>query len=458
MEHANSSYLQLLQQLSEEKRTNILSQLTDEQIYYLQHDWNILARPAQRLPSGNWFCWLLRSGRGFGKSRCGSETVIQWAMQGYTPIALVGQTKADVRDTMLELGDSSIMKVCPPWFPPVYEPSKRRLTFPNGVVCVSFSGDEPDQLRGQNHAKAWVDELAKFKYPQETWDNLELGLRKGKNPQIICTTTPRPIPIIKKLIADKRTVETRGSTFDNKDNLNPQFLERMAITYGNSRQGRQELYGEILDDNPSALWKRDWIDSNRVSEVPALDRIVVGVDPAVTNEADSDETGIVVIGVKNYGAVDKLLGVPVPHFYVLGDYSLKASPHNWALAVKSAYAKHNASRVIAESNQGGDLVEMNIRNVDPNIPFTKVHASKGKQARAEPVSAVYEQNRVHHIGYYLDLEDQMCEWDPQSSTSPDRVDALVWAITFLMNLGDPKPAYKTSFIGTSFSSEGGMRV
>ena len=410
-----------------------MSQLTDEQLYYLQHDWQVLARPAQQIPPGSWFCWLLRSGRGFGKSWTGSNVVIQWAQEGFSPIALIGQTKADVRDTMIEVGPSSIMKVCPPWFKPEYEPSKRRLTFPNGVVCISFSGDEPDQLRGKNLQKAWVDELAKFMYPQETWDQLELSLRYGNNPQVICTTTPRPIPIIKKLIADKRTVETRGTTFDNAGNLNPQFLERMAVTYGNSRQGRQELYGDILDDNPSALWKRDWIDNNRVSEAPVLDRIVVGVDPAVSNNEKSDETGIIVAGIVNQGGIDKLLGKPVSNFYILGDYSMKGSPHQWATAVKSAYTKHVASKVIAEANQGGDLVEMNIRNIDPNIGFKKVHASKGKQARAEPISTLYEQNRVHHpIGndLYL-LEEQMLEWDPQSSDSPDRVDALVWAITEL---------------------------
>lgn len=418
--------------MAKTQKEKILSSFTEEELYYLMHDWQLLARPAQKLPSGNWFCWLLRSGRGFGKTRTGSETVIQWAQEGYSSIALVGQTKADVRDTMIELGDSSIMKVAPPWFVPVYEPSKRRLTFPNGAVCIIYSGDEPDQLRGPQHAKAWVDELAKFQYPQETWDNLEFGLRKGKSPQVIVTTTPRPIPIIKKLITDPRTVETRGSTFDNKDNLNPQFLERMAITYGNSRQGRQELYGDILDDNPAALWKREWIDNNRVSEAPVFDRIVVGVDPAVSSNANSDETGIVVVGFVNNGGIDKLLGKPVPHFYVLADCSLKGSPNQWALAVKNAYTKHGASKVIAEANQGGDLVEMNIRNIDPNISFKKVHASKGKQARAEPISTLYEQSRVHHVGYYFDLEEQCCEWDPQSSTSPDRVDALVWALTELM--------------------------
>jgi phage terminase large subunit-like protein len=178
------------------KRAKILNSLTDEQAYYLQYDWQVLARPAQRIPYGGWFTWLLRSGRGYGKTRTGSETVIEWAQQGYSPIALVGQTKADVRDTMLEIGDSSILKVAPPWFRPVYESSKRRLIFPNGSICVIYSGDEPDQLRGPQHMKAWVDELAKFKYPQETWDNLEFGLRKGDNPQVICTTTPRPIKIM----------------------------------------------------------------------------------------------------------------------------------------------------------------------------------------------------------------------------------------------------------------------
>jgi len=434
--------MQSFASLTAAQRENILNDFSEEELYYLQHDWQLLARPAQKIPSGNWFCWLLRSGRGFGKTRAGSETVIELATQGYSPIALVGQTKADVRDTMVEIEDSSIMRVASPWFRPVYEPSKRRLTFPNGSICLIYSGDEPDQLRGPQHQKAWVDELAKFKYHVETWDNLEMELRKGDNPQVICTTTPRPIKIIKDLIVDNRTVETRGNTLDNRDNLNPEFLERMITKYQDTRLGRQELNGDILDDNPGALWRRSWIEDFRVSDNPVLDRIVVGVDPAVTNNPDSDETGIVVVGISKEGEPDKITGRKVSHFYVLDDYSIKGTTNQWATAAVSAYHKHKADKMIGEGNQGGDLVESNIRNIDQYISYKKVHARQGKSARCEPISALCEQGRVHHVGYYQELEDQMCEWDPQSSDSPDRVDALTWAITELM--GGPQPLEKFS--------------
>lgn len=291
-------------------------------------------------------------------------------------------------------------------------------------------------MRGPQHQKAWVDELAKFRYPQETWDNLEMGLRVGTNPQVICTTTPRPIKIIKNLIADNRTIETRGNTLDNRDNLNPQFLERMITKYQDTRLGKQELNGDILDDNPGALWRRSWIEDFRVSSNPELNRIVVGVDPAVTNNANSDETGIVVAAISKDGVPDKITERKVSHFYVLGDYSIKGSANQWATAAVSAYRKHKADKIIAEGNQGGDLVESNIRNIDQYISYKKFHARQGKSARCEPVSALYEQGRVHHVGYYPDLEDQMCEWDPQSSDSPDRVDAVTWAISELM--GQPQ--------------------
>jgi len=397
----NFSQAEWLFSLPESERIDILSKLSDEQVLGLRYDWNFWARPSQKLPSGSWFCWLLRSGRGYGKSRTGSETVIQWAMQGYSPIALVGQTKADVGDTMVEVGDSSILKVAPPWFRPAYEPSKRRLVFPNGVICFIYSGDEPDQLRGPQHMKAWVDELAKFKYPQETWDNLEFGLRKGDNPQVVCTTTPRPIKIIRDLIADKRTVETRGNTLDNASNLNPQYLERVVSKYQGTRLGRQELNGDILDDNPEALWKRKDIDDYRVRQTPQLSLVVVGVDPAVTSKAGSDDTGIIVAGKGIDG-----------HGYILGDYTVHTTPQKWAEAAITAYHQHQANKIIGEVNNGGDLVELNIKTVDPSVRFESVHASRGKATRAEPISALYEQGKVHHFGTFPELEDQMVEWIP----------------------------------------------
>jgi phage terminase large subunit-like protein len=431
MELVNCSQAELLAYLPESEQINFLKSLTDRQALALKYDWKFWARPSQLPPEGHWFAWLLRSGRGFGKTRTGSETVIQWASEGYSPIALVGQTKADVRDTMVEIGESSILKVAPPWFYPEYEPSKRRLTFPNGSICIFYSGDEPDQLRGPQHQKAWVDELAKFKYPEETWDNLEFGLRLGDNPQVICTTTPRPIKIIKDLIADKRTVETRGNTLDNASNLSPLFLDRMLTKYQGTRLGRQELNGDILDDNPNALWKRPLIEEARVASAPDLDRVVVGVDPAVTSSTTSNDTGIIVAGV-NKKFLDLKTGKKLPHYYILGDYTIHGTPHQWALAVVSAFHKHQADKVVGETNNGGDLVESNIKSVEANIPYTKVHASRGKAPRAEPVSSLYEQGRVHHVGYYAELEDQQCDWVQGEGESPDRIDALTWAITELM--------------------------
>ncbi|KKG71003.1 ATP-binding protein [Methanosarcina mazei] len=437
--------MQLFAALPESQRDNILKNFSDEELYYLQSDWQLLARPAQLIPPGDWFTWLLRSGRGFGKTRTGSEAVIKWAQAGYSPIALVGQTKADARDTMIEIGDSSIIKVAPSWFMPVYEPSKRRLTFPNGSVCLIYSGDEPDQLRGPQHMKAWVDELAKFKYPVETWDNLEFGLRKGDNPQVICTTTPRPIKIIRDIIADSRTVETRGNTLDNAANLNPLFLERMQLKYQGTRLGRQELNGELLADNPDALWKRSDIDNNRVKEIPQLVYVVVGVDPAATSKAGSDDTGIIAAGKDGNG-----------QYYVLGDYTLHDTPQKWGEAAITSYNKHKANLIIGETNNGGEMVENTIKQINSQIPFRAVHASRGKATRAEPVSALYEQGKVKHFGTFPELEDQLCEWVPGAEKSPDRLDALVWAISFLMNVGAQQYVYETNFIG-AFSS-GGMRI
>jgi len=397
----------------------LLAGLTDKEAAQLLYDWEFWARPNQLPPVSDWFIWLLLSGRGFGKTRTENETVIKWA-HDFSPIALVGQTKADVRDTMVELGESSILSISPPWFMPEYEPSKRRLTWPNGSQAIIYSGDEPDQLRGPQHAKASVDELAKFKYPQDTWDNLMMGLRIGANPQVVVGTTPRPIKILKALLADPKCVVSRGHTLDNRANLAPSFLEFITKRYEGTRLGRQELSGEILDDNPNALWARDDIESTRVMKAPELIRIVVGIDPAVTSNEGSDETGIIVAGLGRDN-----------HGYILDDVTVKASPEKWARAAATAYYTHKADRIIGEVNNGGDMVEFTIHTVDRNVPFKAVHASRGKVIRAEPISALYEQKKVHHVGTFPELEDQLCEWVP-GGKSPDRLDALVWALTELM--------------------------
>jgi len=369
----------------------------------------------------------VRSGRGFGKTRLGAEWVIGRAKHGpFYPIALVGQTKADLRDTMVELGESSIMKVSPPWFMPELQATKRRLVWPNGMIAVMYSGDEPDQLRGPQHGSAWVDELAKFKYPAETMDNLTLGLRVGERPQAVVTTTPRPIPVITRLLEDPGVVHTVGSSFENITNLSPRFIERIREQYEGTRLGRQELYGEILDDVPGALWKRIDLETNRVREHSPLTRVVVAIDPAETVNPDrGSETGIVVAGLGG----DR-------HGYVLDDISLYGTPAEWANEAITAYNRFHADRIIGEANAGGDMIEHTLRSVDSKVAYKKVIASRGKQTRAEPIAALYEQGKVHHVGMFADLEDQLCSWVP-GEKSPDRLDALVWALSELM-LGAPE--------------------
>jgi len=380
-------------------------------------------------PDWNWYTWLLLSGRGGGKTRAGAELVIKWAREGYSPIALIGQTKADVRDTMVELGDSSILKISPPDFYPEYESSKRRLTWPNGVSAIIYSGDEPDQLRGPQHMKGWADELAKFKKAQETWDNFMLGLRIGDKPQVVVTTTPRPIKVLKVLIADKGTAVTRGHTLENIDNLAPSFVKYILDKYEGTRLGRQELAAEMLADNPDALWQRDKIDELRVTNTPDLFRIVVAIDPAVSTNVDSSDTGIIVAGISKVG--NNI------HGYILADLTLKGTPDQWATAAVTGFYQSKADTIVGEVNNGGDMVEYTVKTVDSKVPFKQVHASRGKYIRAEPVSAPYEQGRIHHVGFFPELEDQLCEWVP-GDKSPDRLDGLVWAITELM-LEEGKP-------------------
>ncbi len=413
------------------ERNKVLAELTDEEINELNYDWKFWARKEQLPPdTKDWFVWLIRSGRGYGKTRTGAETIIEWVRQGFKRLALVGKTKADVRDTMVEVGESAILNISPPWFRPSYEPSKRRLVWPNGAIAMFYSGDEPDQLRGPQHEKAWVDELAKFMYPQETWDNLEFGLRIGSNPQVIVTTTPRPIPLIKTLVKDIRTVDVRGSTFDNKANLSPSYIERMFKKFGGTRLGRQELEGEILEDTTGALWTTKIIEQTRKKEAPILKRIVVAIDPEAVNNDESSETGIVIAGVGNDN-----------HGYILADLSLRASPNTWASAAINGYYNYKADRIVAEVNNGGEMIETILKNIDANIPYQAVHASRGKLTRAEPVSALYEQGRIHHVGTFPELEDQMCTFVP-GEKSPDRMDALVWAITALMIEDMIEPEYE----------------
>ncbi len=390
-------------------------------------DWTAKARPEQLPPPGDWSHWLILAGRGFGKTRTGAEWVRKFAESGVSRIALVGPTAGDVRDTMVE-GESGIMSICPDWSRPIYEPSKRRLTWPNGTIATMFSSEEPERLRGPQHHAVWCDELAAWANVEETWNMMLFGLRLGSHPRTAITTTPKPIKILKELVArnGQDVVVTRGSTYDNRANLAPAFFSQIVRRYENTRLGRQELNAEILEDVEGALWSRNVIESSRVQKGEWLDmrRIVVAIDPAISVGEDSDETGIVVAGL---GFDDEA--------YVLEDISGRYSPTEWATKAVGAYRRHNADRIIAEKNQGGDMVENTIRMVDANVPIRLVHASRGKIVRAEPISALYEQGRVHHVGMFTELEDQLCSFSPGSKNSPDRLDSLVYAITELLVVG-----------------------
>lgn len=412
---------------------NLLSSLNAETKAELRFHWPFWARPDQIPPEGNWNTWLILAGRGWGKTRTGAETIRDWAC-GPTPlakghcsyIALVAETSGDARDVMVE-GPAGILACHPKDFRPLYEPSKRRLTWPNGAQATLYNAVEPDQLRGPQHDAAWGDEVAKWRYMQETWDQLQFGLRLGNHPRSIVTTTPRPLPLIRKLMNDPDTAVTRGRTYDNATNLAGTFLKQIEERYGGTRMGRQELEGEVLDDIPGSLWQRSTIDLHRRPEAPEMQRIVVAIDPAASSEEGSDETGIICVGMaKDADGYNR--------GYVLADRSLRGTPEEWAGAAVSLYREFEADRIIAEKNQGGEMVEAVIRAVDRNAPVTLVHASRGKHVRAEPISALYEQGRVHHVGRFNELEDQMClfsrDYD-RTNGSPDRVDALVWGLAAL---------------------------
>ena len=400
----------------------VIGTLSERERFEVMYDWSVWRRPKQATPPGDWRVWLILAGRGFGKTRTGAEFVREQVNAGRCRrVALVGATAADVRDTMIE-GESGLLAVFPPGQRPRYEPSKRRVTFHNGATASAFSADEPDRLRGPNHDLAWADELAAWRYV-DAWDQLMLGLRLGDHPRVVVTTTPRPTELIRRLArSDDGTVHaTTGSTYENAANLAADFIAEMRRRYEGTRLGRQELEAQILDDVEGALWDRAVIDETRTTNTPPLRRIVVAIDPAVTSGENSDETGIVVAGVSQDGEA-----------YVLDDRTMRASPNDWASAAVAAYHRHNADLIVAEANQGGDLVENVLKAVDPRVPVHLVRASRGKRTRAEPVAALYEQRRAHHVGFFPELEDQLCSWVPDIGSSPDRLDALVWALTDLV--------------------------
>jgi phage terminase large subunit-like protein len=381
-----------------------------------QTNWRKIARSNQIEPDGDWMVWLLLAGRGFGKTR----TIVEWANEQANNLPgsrgmIVGPTAGDVRDVLVE-GQSGFKSVIPNLN---YEPSKRRLTWPNGTVASLFSADEPDRLRGPQGHWAICDEMAAWRRMQ-AWDMLKLALRLGKKPRCAIATTPRPLPEIKQLIADPMTHITRGSTYENKDNLSPEFFRQVVERYEGTRLGRQEIYAEILDDAQGALWHRSLIDELRVSRMPELQRIVVAIDPAI--KTSGAECGICAggRGIDGQG-------------YLLEDASLKASPSGWANQAVALYNRLRANLLVAEDNQGGEMVSLTIATI-PGAPKVElIHATTGKQARAEPIAAMYEQKKIHHVGSFPQLEDELCNWEPNSGMpSPNRLDAMVYVFSKLM--------------------------
>jgi len=425
------SEAELLASLPEQERETFLASLSPEALQSLKTDWGFWSRPNQRPPEGDWNTWLVMAGRGFGKTRLGSEWIRKIAEDNPgCRIALLAETAADARDVMI-LGDSGLIACDPNLTPDSWSPTNRRLSWPNGSTAWCYNATEPDQLRGPQHHFAWVDELAKFRYIQESWDQLQFGLRLGLHPKVLVTTTPQPKKLIKQLVADKDTVVTRGSTLDNKANLAKNTVKALYDRYGQTRLGRQELDGEILGDIPGALWNATMIEESRIreDELPELERIIVAVDPAASSNEGSDEHGICVVGLaRNEDGYAQ--------GYVLEDASCRGRPEEWAKVAVRMYRKWQADRIVAEKNQGGEMVETVIKTADRSVPVKLVHASRGKVVRAEPMSALYEQGRIHHVGRFDKLEDQMCSFSSDvvrsaSEGSPDRVDALVWGLTEL---------------------------
>lgn len=404
----------------------LVDQLSEETVLSLYHDWPLWARPEQLPPSGDWTTWLLLGGRGAGKTRAGAEWVRQLAQEGVSPIALVGETISQARAVMVE-GESGILNIGTPDEQPNFDRSRNTLFWPNGVEAQLMSGSEPQRFRGPQFAAGWADETAKWPNAEAAWDMFQFAMRLGDRPRQLVTTTPRPTKLIKRLMAEPDTVVVRMTTDDNRDNLAPAFLERIVARYRGTVLGRQELDGELIEDLPDALWPRSLLESVRVTKPPLLRRIVVAVDPPVTGHAKSDACGIVVAAATDEGAV------------VVADRSLKPTPPlTWAERVVSTYRQFSADAVVAEVNQGGELVSEIIGQVDRNVPVRTVRATRGKWLRAEPVAALYARGLVKHFGDLRELEDEMANFGPDGLSgghSPDRVDALVWALTELMLTG-----------------------
>ncbi len=426
-EAAELSRAQLFRQLPESQRRAALAALSPDELRILLHDWSFWARPSQLPPPGDWRIWMIMAGRGFGKTRSGAEWIRRLAeSQPQARLALVAATYAEGRAVMIE-GESGLLQICAPDQRPLYEPSLRRLRWRNGAQAWLYSSEDPEGLRGPQHHFAWCDELAKWSHGPNTWVNLDMGLRLGAQQRICITTTPRPTPLLRRLMARPDMVLTRGRLSDNAANLSASFIRSVEQQYTGTRLGRQELDGEWIEDVAGALWSRNLLERCLLQQAPMLKRVVIGVDPPVSSGVDADACGIIACGLGEDGKA-----------YVLRDATVQGlSPDGWARAVAACCAAVEADLVVAECNNGGDLVRSVLHQVAPNLPVTLVRASKGKVARAEPIAALYEQGRVHHVALMPKLEDELCGLcaggDYQGpGRSPDRADALVWALTTLM--------------------------
>jgi phage terminase large subunit-like protein len=422
------STVESLSLLPEADRTAIIAGLSEAQAKDLLWDWKAWARPDQLAPEGDWLTWLVLAGRGWGKTRCGAEWIREEVnSKRASRIALIAETQKDLEEVMV-FGESGIFSVFPPDQKPRITKKPIRIEFHTGAVANGYNATEPDQLRGPQFTTAWGDELAKWRYARETWDQLQFGLRLGDRPRQIITTTPRPIPVLREILSALTTVVTRGVTSDNAANLAPSFIRNIVAKYEGTRLGRQELAAEILDDVPDALWTRAALDRDRKrpDQCPPLKRVVVAIDPAAKKNETPDDgaaTGIVVAGVGEDG-----------RGYVLDDATCRESPNGWARMAVACFDRHEADCVVGEINNGGEMVEATVRAARATVPFKEVTASRGKWTRAEPIAALYEQGRVSHVGTFAPLEDEMVNFGPNGMVgrvSPDRVDALVWALTEL---------------------------
>jgi len=434
-----------LRKLPKNQVDEVFKQLGPKKVEELKHTWSFWARDEQLEPEGDWNTWFVNAGRGFGKTRAGVEWVREQVKRGAKRIAAVAATNSDIERVMVK-GESGFLNVC--WKGdktykggkmgyPEWSPTKRTLSWENGAQVQFFSAEEPERLRGPQFELAWCDELAAWNKDQDTWAMLQFCMRLGKHPRIMVTTTPKPTKLVREILKNPTTHTTTGSTFDNAANLAGTYLKAVKEQYEGTRLGRQELYAEVLEEAEGALWTTDMLDKASIKheDLPHLNRIVVSIDPAVTANAESDMTGIVVAGIDVNGVA-----------YVLGDYTERLSPQGWASKAISLYHQYSADRIVAERNQGGEMVRRTLEVEDETVPIKLVHASRGKYARAEPVSALYERSLVKHVvnppdGASLnELETQMRTWEPLGSIgSPDRLDACVWALTDLSLNGYAKP-------------------